>query len=145
MGKVSASSSIVVAATPERTLEAVTDYVTVRPRILTDRYSEYRVAEGGTGAGTVAEWAFAARSGKPPRQVRAQVAVSGNTVTETDANSSMVTTWTLAPSGSGTSVTTTTEWNGAGGIGGFFEKTFAPKGLARVQQEVLANLAKELA
>ena len=27
-----------------------------------------------------------------------------------------------------------------GGIGGFFERTFAPKGLARIYDDVLANL-----
>jgi hypothetical protein len=71
--------------------------------------------------------------------------VAGNTITETDANSSLVTTWVVAPSGSGSTVTTTTEWKGAGGIGGFFEKTFAPLGLKKIQGQVLANLERELA
>ncbi|MGW9367480.1 SRPBCC family protein, partial [Streptomyces albidoflavus] len=35
-------------------------------------------------------------------------------------------------------------WNGAGGIGGFFERTFAPKGLARIHDQTLAKLAAEL-
>ena len=38
----------------------------------------------------------------------------------------------------------TTVWNGAGGIGGFFEKTFAPKGLGRIYDAVLAKLAAEV-
>jgi hypothetical protein len=55
----------------------------------------------------------------------------------------MVTTWTVAPAGDAAStVTITTTWNGAGGIGGFFEKTFAPKGLARIYAGVLDNLAR---
>ena len=33
---------------------------------------------------------------------------------------------------------------GAGGIGGFFEKTFAPLGLRKIQAQVLANLKREL-
>lgn len=37
-----------------------------------------------------------------------------------------------------------TVWNGAGGIGGFFEKTFAPKGLGRIYDELLHNLATEV-
>jgi hypothetical protein len=37
-----------------------------------------------------------------------------------------------------------TTWNGAGGIGGFFEKTFAPLGLKKIQSEVLTNLKNEL-
>jgi hypothetical protein len=30
-------------------------------------------------------------------------------------------------------------------VGGFFERTFAPRGLARIHQGVLANLDRELA
>jgi hypothetical protein len=33
-----------------------------------------------------------------------------------------------------------TTWNGAGGVKGFFEKTFAPLGLRKIQAEVLGNL-----
>jgi hypothetical protein len=52
----------------------------------------------------------------------------------------MVINWTVAPAGTGSSVTVKTTWTGAGGIGGFFEKTFAPLGLRKIQDEVLANL-----
>jgi hypothetical protein len=41
-------------------------------------------------------------------------------------------------------VTTKTSWEGASGVGGFFEKTFAPLGLKKIQGEVLANLKKEV-
>ena len=34
----------------------------------------------------------------------------------------------------------TTSWEGAGGIGGFFERTFAPGGLRKIQHELLENL-----
>ncbi|MET3957196.1 hypothetical protein ABIE52_004062 [Rhodococcus sp. OAS809] len=70
--------------------------------------------------------------------------VDGNVITEKDANSSLVTTWTVAPNGTGTTVTTLTQWQGATGIGGFFERTFAPKGLQRIQAQVLDNLKREL-
>ena len=63
---------------------------------------------------------------------------------EKDANSSMVTNWTVAPAGTGSTVTTKTSWEGASGVGGFFEKTFAPLGLKKIQGEVLANLKKEV-
>ena len=52
------------------------------------------------------------------------------TLVETDRNSSMVTTWTVLAADAGTTtVRVRTTWNGAGGIGGFFERTFAPRGL----------------
>ncbi len=56
----------------------------------------------------------------------------------------MVTNWTVAPAGPGSSVTVKTSWQGAGGIGGFFEKTFAPLGLSKIQAEVLDNLKKQV-
>jgi len=51
-------------------------------------------------------------------------------------------TWSVAARGAAASaVTVEAVWNGAGGVGGFFERTFAPKGLARIHGEVLAGLA----
>ncbi|MFC8179369.1 MULTISPECIES: SRPBCC family protein [Nocardiaceae] len=143
MAQVSASSSITIAQTPEQVLAALVDYETVRPRILPEQYLDYTVVEGGQGNGTVAQWTLQATS-KRSRNVKATVAVDGSTIVERDANSSMVTTWTVAPSGAGSEVTTTTEWKGAGGIGGFFEKTFAPLGLKKIQAQTLANLEREV-
>ncbi|WP_433609362.1 SRPBCC family protein [Prescottella agglutinans] len=143
MAQVSASSSITTTAAPARAVAALSDYETVRPRILPQQYRDYRVLEGGQGTGTVAQWTLQATE-KRSRNVEATVTVSGNTVTERDANSSMVTTWEVTPSGTGSTITTTTEWKGAGGIGGFFERTFAPIGLRKIQEQTLANLAREL-
>jgi hypothetical protein len=38
-------------------------------------------------------------------------------------------------------VTVEASWHGAGGVGGFFERTFAPKVLARIYGEMLDKLA----
>ena len=143
MGQVSASSSIVVNAEPATALAAIADYQGVRPKILSANYSEYRVLQGGQGQGTVAEWRLQATKSRS-RQVHATVDVAGHTVIEKDANSSLVTNWTVAPAGPGSTVTVKTTWNGAGGVKGFFEKTFAPLGLRKIQNEVLANLKKEV-
>ncbi|MFE6924063.1 SRPBCC family protein [Nocardia sp. NPDC057663] len=144
MGQVSASSSVVVAADPQRTLEAIGDYETIRPRILSSHYHDYKVVEGGKGAGTVVEWTLQATE-KRSRNVRANVTVSDSILTERDANSSMVNTWTVTPDGAGSQVTLRTTWQGAGGVSGIFEGIFAPLGLKKIQAEVLANLARELA
>ena len=144
MGQVSASSSITVAADPKRALEAGADYATVRPRILSAHYRDYKVVEGGRGEGTVAEWILQATESRQ-RNVRATVSVTDTTVTERDANSSLVTTWTVTPEGAGSKVTQTTTWQGAGGVKGIFEGIFAPLGLKKIQAEVLGNLQRELA
>lgn len=144
MGQVNADSSIVVSADPQRTLAAVADYVEVRPRILSAHYRDYQVIEGGQGDGTVAQWTLQATE-KRVRDIRAQVSVAGTVVTEKDANSSLVNTWTVTPEGAGSKVTLATTWQGAGGISGIFEGIFAPLGLKKIQAEVLENLKRELA
>lgn len=143
MGQVSAASTILVNAEPAAALAAVADYQTVRPKILSPQYSEYQVVQGGQGAGTVARWKLQATKSRV-RDVQVDVDVAGHSVIEKDANSSMIINWTVAPAGPGSSVTMKTSWTGAGGVKGFFEKTFAPLGLKRIQGEVLANLKKEL-
>jgi hypothetical protein len=143
MGQVSAASTILINVEPAATIAAVADYQKVRPKILSPQYSDYQVLQGGQGAGTVAKWKLQATKSRV-RDVQVNVDVAGHAVIEKDANSSMVTNWTVAPAGPGSSVTVKTTWNGAGGVKGFFEKTFAPLGLKRIQSEVLTNLKKEL-
>src|SRR6478736_1451352 len=135
MGQVSASSTVMINAEPDAILTAVADYQTVRPKILSSHYSGYQVLEGGQGAGTVATWKLQATKSRE-RDVKASVDVAGRTVIEKDANSTMVTNWTVAPAGTGSTVTVKTSWSGAGGVKGFFEKTFAPLGLKKIQAEV---------
>lgn len=122
MGQVSASSTVLINAEPAVVFAAVADYQTVRPKILSSHYRDYQVLEGGQGAGTVATWKLQATE-KRVRDVKATVDVAGHAVIEKDANSSMVTNYTVAPAGPGASVTVKTSWQGAGGVKGFFEKT----------------------
>lgn len=144
MGQISASQSTEIAATPDAVIGALADYTEARPAILPEQYRDYQVISGGNGDGTVVHWILQATS-KRQRDVKATVSVSPDVITERDENSSMVTTYKVTPSGSGSQVTTTTTWNSnASGIGGFFEKTFAPKGLARIQAALLANLKTRL-
>src|ERR1700758_3668592 len=143
MGQVSAASTTLINVEPADTLAAVADYQKVRPKILSPQYSEYQVLQGGQGPGTVAKWKLQATKSRV-RDVQVNVDVAGHTVIEKDANSSMVTNWTVAPAGTGSSVTVKTSWTGAGGGGGLFRKTFCALGLQRIQDEVLANLKKEL-
>ncbi len=143
MGQVSASSTVLVNVAPDAVLAAVADYNEVRPKILSSQYSDYEVLQGGVGAGTVVKWKLQATKSRV-REVQAAVDVAGKTVIEKAANSTMVTNWTVAPAGTGSTVTTKTTWTGAGGVKGFFEKTFAPLGLKKIQAEVLENLKKQL-
>ncbi|WP_216210789.1 SRPBCC family protein [Amycolatopsis aidingensis] len=140
MGKVTATAQRSIAAPASRVRELLADYADSRPKILTEQFSGYQVLEGGTGDGTVASWKLQATS-KRVRDVAATVREpEPGTLVETDANSSMVTTWTVREQGEGSLVRVQTSWDGAGGIGGFFEKTFAPGGLRRIYEGVLGRL-----
>ena len=64
----------------------------------------------------------------------------GRVLTESDTGSSLVTTTTVTPRDSASSVHISTTWNGAGGIGGFFEKTFAPRAMRAIYADELERL-----
>ena len=135
MAQVTATTQRTIEAPAEKVTAALADYETVRPQILTENYGDYRVEPDKR-----VHWTLQATK-KRVRDQLVTVEVDRDRIVERDANSSMVTTWTVASEGTDRStVTVETTWNGAGGIGGFFEKTFAPKGLARIHDGVLANL-----
>nr|WTB04753.1 SRPBCC family protein [Streptomyces antimycoticus] len=146
MGQVEATTERIVTGKPEDVFDALADYRETRPRLLPQQFSEYEVREGGDGEGAVVHWKLQATS-KRVRDCLLEVSEpSDGQLIEKDRNSSMVTTWTVTPAGEGRSrVVVTSTWTGAGGIGGFFERTFAPKGLARIYDELLAKLATETA
>jgi hypothetical protein len=145
MGKVTASAAQTISASADRVIAALGDYNGTRAAMLTEHFSEYEVREGGKGAGTVVHWKLAATSKRVRDCLVTVTAPTENTLVETDANSSMVTTWTVTPAGDGTStVTVETSWNGASGVGGFFERTFAPGGLKKIYDAQLARLEAAL-
>jgi hypothetical protein len=141
MAQVTARTERTIDAPADRVRAALADYETVRPAILTDHYRDYRVEAGGHGAGSRVHWTLQATKKRVRDQLVDVTLPSPDRIVERDANSSMVTTWTVSPAGEDRSlVTVETAWNGAGGIGGFFERTFAPKGLQRIHDGVLSNL-----
>ncbi len=141
MSEVVATTERVVRAPAEQVRAALADYEGARRRALTEQFSDYRVESGGQGAGTRVSWRFAATSKRVRDQLMVVTEPTPGTLVESDANSSMVTTWTVQPADAGVStVRVRTTWNGAGGIGGFFERTFAPKGLRRVYDQLIERL-----
>jgi carbon monoxide dehydrogenase subunit G len=135
---VTASASQVIDAPPERVLEFLRDYH-ARPKVLTDNYTAYRVEQGGRGGGTVIGYHFAA--GGRERDYRLAVEEEAGGLLERDQLSSFVSRWTVAPDGAGSEVTIEASWSGGGGIGGVFERTFAPLGLRRIYGQMLDKLA----
>ena len=103
-------------------------------------FSDFQVESGGVGAGTITT--FKLTAGGRTRQLRMQVAEPepGRVLTESDTMSSSVTTWTVTPEGSDCQVQISTTWQGAGGVGGLFERLFAPRVLRRIYADELNRL-----
>ncbi|MGW2013469.1 SRPBCC family protein [Streptomyces sp. NPDC001927] len=145
MAQVEATTERIIAADPETVFDTLADYAGKRAQLLPEHFSEYEVREGGDGEGTLVHWKLQATSKRVRDCLLEVTEPTDGQLVEKDRNSSMVTTWTVTPAGEGKSkAVVSTVWNGAGGIGGFFEKTFAPKGLGRIYDAILANLATEV-
>ena len=145
MAQVTARTARTISAPADRVREALADYDSMRPKILTEQYRDYRVEAGGRGAGSRVHWVLQATKSRQRDQLVEVEVPAADRIVERDSNSSMVTTWTITPRGTDrTVVAVETTWTGAGGIGGFFERSFAPRGLARIHDGVLANLDSAL-
>ncbi len=144
MGQVVAQTERLVAASPRRVRAFLADYQNNRPSILPpEHFLDYRVERGGDGAGTVFSYRLRAGGRERPYRMRVEEPAEGGPLVERDTQSSLVTTWTLTPAEGGerTLVGLTSTWEGAGGIGGFFERMFAPRALRRIYDEVLERLS----
>ena len=140
-----------VVASAERDIDAPADEVYryladmhQHQRFLPPAFSDFQVEQGGIGAGTVTR--FKITAGGRTRSYHMQVSepVPGQTLVETDTDSSLVTTFNVEPRDGRSLVRISTSWDGASGIGGFFERTFAPKALVKIYDGMLAKLAERV-
>jgi uncharacterized protein YndB with AHSA1/START domain len=142
MGAIHVSAERDIDAPPREVYRYLADMREHHPRFLPPAFSDFQVETGGVGAGTVTR--FNVTAGGRTRSYRMQVAEPepGRVLTESDTESSLVTTFTVDPSGAGSRVRISTTWDGAGGIGGFFERTFAPRVMKRLYEDELERLNK---
>lgn len=140
MADVTASAHRSMPAPPPLVYRCIADYRRHHHHWLPPDFSDYHVEVGGDGAGTV--YAYRLKAGSRARDYRMRVTeTSPNAVLmERDANSSLVTTWTIALEASGSRVSVETRWRGAGGVRGFFERIFAPRALSRLYDTMLERL-----
>ncbi len=110
------------------------------PHFLPPAFSDFHVESGGVGDGTITR--FTMTAGGRSREYRMKVAETepGRVITESDMNSSAVTTFTVSPQGGASLVRISTAWDGAGGIGGVFERMFAPRVLRAIYSDELQRL-----
>jgi uncharacterized protein YndB with AHSA1/START domain len=110
------------------------------PRFLPPAFSDFRVESGGVGAGTVTRFKMTAGGRTREYQMKVAEPEPGRVLTESDTNSSAVTTFTVSPQGGASLVQISTTWDGAPGIGGFFERMFAPRVMRAIYLDELNRL-----
>ena len=140
MARIVVSADGMVDAPAETVYRYIADMREHHPRFLPPAFSDFRVESGGVGAGTVLHYKVTA--GGRTREFRTKVAEPepGRVLTESDTKSSSITTFTVSPQGAASLVRISTSWDGAGGIGGVFERMFAP----RVMRAIYADELKRL-
>jgi uncharacterized protein YndB with AHSA1/START domain len=139
MGKVEASAERTIDAPAGQVYGHLAD-MHQHPRFLPPAFSDFAVEEGGVGAGTVTRFAVTAGGRTRTYRMRVTEPDPGRVLVESDANSSLVTTFNVEPQGGKSLVRISTSWDGASGIGGFFERTFAPRAMHRIYLDELDRL-----
>ncbi len=135
-----------VVAPPDVTFDALADYTIMRPKILPEQFTGYEVTAGGTGEGTHITYDLHATK-KRVRHVEAVITEppAGQQLLESDTRSTLRVLWDVAAAPAGSKVTVRISWQGAGGVKGFFERTFAPGGLRRIYGAKLDQLQQQIA
>jgi hypothetical protein len=137
----------VVNAPADEVYAVFADYRVRHPRILPpENFVFYELVEGGYGAGTVVRIRIRAGGRERPYTLRVSEPTPGGLLLERDQDSSLETTFSLVPAfgGQQTRVTIETEWQGASGAGGFFERTFAPIAIRSIYNKEMDRLEAEL-
>jgi Polyketide cyclase / dehydrase and lipid transport len=140
MPELSVTAERLVGAPAEHTYRCIADYRTHHPRFLPPAFSDFQVEQGGVGAGTVHRFQLNAGGRTRTYRMRVEELQPGRVLTESDTGSSLVTTWTVMPEGQRCRVRLDTRWQGAGGVGGVFERLFAPRVLRRIYEDELERL-----
>lgn len=137
---VTAAASRTVAAPADVVYRCLSDYREHHPHILPPAFSDFEVEQGGVGEGTIVRFSVTAGGRSRSYRMRVTEPEPGRVLEEADTQSSLVTTFTVTPAGEGAQVRIETTWTGAGGVGGFFEKRFAPGAMRRIFEEELVRL-----
>lgn len=148
MSTVTAKSERFVDAPASVVFRCISNYREHHQHFLPPSFSEYAVEEGGTGEGTVVSFTLSAGGRTRHYRTRVTVPEPGCVLEEHDAGSSLVTRFIVTPESGRSRVRIETTWEGARGVGGFFERMFAPAALKGIYDDELTRLdgyAKERA
>jgi hypothetical protein len=140
MARILISAERAVDASADTVYGYIADMREHHPRFLPPAFSDFRVESGGVGAGTVTRFKLTAGGRTREYQMNVAEPEPGRVLTESDTSSSAVTTFTVTPQGGASLVQISTTWDGAPGIGGFFERMFAPRVMRVIYLDELNRL-----
>ncbi len=140
MARILVSAEGTVDAPADTVYRYIADMREHHPHFLPPAFSDFRVESGGVGAGTVTRFKVTAGGRTREYQMRVAEPEPGRVLTESDTASSLVTTSTVSPRGDASLVRIATAWEGASGIGGLFERLFAPGVMRAIYVDELKRL-----
>jgi uncharacterized protein YndB with AHSA1/START domain len=140
MARIAVSAERTVDAPADAVYRYVADMRKHHPRFLPPTFSDFQVESGGVGAGSVTRFKVTAGGRTREYRMRVDEPEPGRVLTESDTGSSLVTTTTVSPQDGASLVRIATTWDGAGGIGGLFERLFAPRVMRAIYTDELERL-----
>lgn len=141
MATIVAHQESTISAPADTVYRILANYTEHHPQILPPAFSEFRVEEGGTGAGTIISFKVTMGGQTTAFRQRVDEPKPGRVLTETDLRTGGVTTFTVTPRGEHVShVSIETRSPASGGVKGMIEKIVAPRMLAKLYAAELAKL-----
>jgi len=142
MTTLTASAMAMVNGSAEQVREALGDYQTVRPKLLTENFDDYQVLVGGRGAGTEVRWTVLVGEARSWYGRRVRRGKRGTVqLVERDTRSALVTTWTVRAAGDGrTAVRVLVSWEGPDGPRGLLRRPGQRLAVRTIYEDVLTRL-----
>jgi len=142
MGKLFVSETRTINADAAQVYAILADYRNHHPHILPASYfTGLEVLEEGVGAGTLFRATLRVMGKETSFRMRVTEPEPGRVLAESDLDTDLVTTFTVAPQGNGhATVTIATRWEGKPGLTGLLERLTTPALLRRIYQEELRQL-----
>lgn len=138
MTRIDVVQEAVVGGPPDLVYNCIADHEQ-HERFLPSAFSEFEIEAGGVGAGTVTTFRVRTGGGSRAFRMRVEEPEPGRVMTESDANSDLVTTWTVTPEEGGSRVRIATTWEATGAVG-FLERLLAPRAMRGLYAEELRLL-----
>jgi hypothetical protein len=132
-----ASAERTISAPAAAVYDLLADYSVCRPSILPPSFSDLKVLQGGTGAGTAIRFAMTLGGQKQLVTASVDEQEPGRVLTETYPDRGAVTSFTVDPLGNQSRVRIETSWEPTRGLAGLIERLITPRLFRKIYAEEL--------